>query len=108
MVGFGFDAAGNPTRLTPPGRPGQTSSYSDRTQLTAVVPPAVPGTGPTTFAYDADKALTTVRWYAHAARAPIRVGLRGLTARVAAVGCRLVVSIPPGHGSRVRAHLPCT
>ena len=54
------------------------------------------------------KALTNVTWYAHAARATIRVGLRGLTERVAAVGFRLVVSIPPGHGSRVRAHLPCT
>ena len=51
--------------------------------------------------------LTNATWFAHAARAPIRVGLRGLTDRVLAVGCRLVVSIPLGHGSRLQAHLAC-
>ena len=34
-------------------------------------------------------------------------GLRGLADRVAAIGGRLRVDSPPGHGTRVRAELPC-
>ena len=34
-------------------------------------------------------------------------GLRGLQARVEALGGRLVVSSPPGQGTVVRAVLPC-
>jgi YD repeat-containing protein len=57
VVLFGFDAAGNSTSLTPPSR--RHTSYSDRNELIAVTRrPA--GAGPTTFAYDSDRALTTV------------------------------------------------
>ena len=77
--------------------------------------------------------LTNVSKYAHAAHATVRVervdgrllvevsddgvggasaadgsGLRGLSDRVAALSGTLEVSSPPGHGTRLRAHLPCT
>jgi signal transduction histidine kinase len=79
------------------------------------------------------EALTNVSKYAHAARATVRVervdgqllvevsddgvggasatdgsGLRGLSDRVAALSGTLEVSSPPGRGTRLRAHLPCT
>ena len=79
------------------------------------------------------EALTNVSKYAHAAHATVRVervdgqllvevsddgvggasasegsGLRGLSDRVAALSGTLEVSSPPGQGTRLRAHLPCT
>jgi signal transduction histidine kinase len=79
------------------------------------------------------EALTNVSKYAHAAHATVRVervdgrllvevsddgvggasasdgsGLRGLSDRVAALRGTLEVSSPPGRGTRLRAHLPCT
>ena len=78
------------------------------------------------------EALTNVSKYAHAAHATVRVervdgrllvevsddgvggasaangsGLRGLADRVAALSGTLEVSSPPGHGTRLRAQLPC-
>jgi signal transduction histidine kinase len=35
-------------------------------------------------------------------------GLRGLSDRVAALNGTFEVSSPPGSGTRLRAHLPCT
>ena len=71
--------------------------------------------------------------YAHAAHATVRVervdghllvvvsddgvggaspddgsGLRGLSDRVAALSGTLEISSPPGHGTRLRAELPCS
>jgi signal transduction histidine kinase len=79
------------------------------------------------------EALTNVSKYAHAAHATVRVervdgqllvevsddgvggaeaadgsGLRGLSDRVAALSGTLEISSPPGRGTRLRAHLPCT
>jgi signal transduction histidine kinase len=79
------------------------------------------------------EALTNMSKYAHAAHATVRVervggqllvevsddgvggasatdgsGLRGLADRVAALSGTLEVSSPPGSGTRLRAHLPCT
>ena len=79
------------------------------------------------------EALTNVSKYAHAEHATVRVervdgqllvevsddgvggasaadgsGLRGLSDRVAALSGTLEVSSPPGRGTRLRAHLPCT
>jgi len=79
------------------------------------------------------EALTNVSKYAHAGHATVRVervdgqllvevsddgvggasasdgsGLRGLADRVAALSGTLDVSSPPGRGTRLRAHLPCT
>ena len=78
------------------------------------------------------EALTNVSKYARAEHATVRVeridgqllvevsddgvggasasegsGLRGLSDRVAALSGTLEVSSPPGHGTRLRAHLPC-
>ena len=60
VVSLGYDAAGNLTRVTPPGRPAYTFGYSDRHELTRFNPPAVPGSGPTAIAYDADGAVTNI------------------------------------------------
>jgi signal transduction histidine kinase len=79
------------------------------------------------------EALTNVAKYAHAAHATVRVervdgrllvevsddgvggartsdgsGLRGLSDRVAALSGTLEFSSPAGHGTRLRAQLPCT
>ncbi len=79
------------------------------------------------------EALTNVSKYAHAGHATVRVeridgqllvevsddgvggaaagdgsGIRGLSDRVAALSGTLEVSSPPGQGTRLRAHLPCT
>jgi signal transduction histidine kinase len=79
------------------------------------------------------EALTNVSKYAHARQATVRVervdghllveitddgvggadagdgsGLRGLADRVAALSGTLEVVSPPGHGTRLRAQLPCT
>jgi signal transduction histidine kinase len=79
------------------------------------------------------EALTNVSKYAHAAHATVRVeridgqllvevsddgvggasasdgsGLQGLSDRVAALSGSLEVASPPGHGTRLRAQLPCT
>jgi signal transduction histidine kinase len=79
------------------------------------------------------EALTNVSKYAQAGHATVRVervdgqllvevsddgvggamasegsGLRGLSDRVAALSGTLEVSSPPGRGTRLRAHLPCT
>jgi signal transduction histidine kinase len=78
------------------------------------------------------EALTNVSKYAHAARATVTVqrldgqllvevrddgvggaaardgsGLHGLSDRVAALSGTLEVLSPPGHGTCLRAHLPC-
>ena len=60
IVSRTYDAAGNLTGVTPPGRPAHTLGYSDRNELTLYTPPGVPGTGPTTFAYDADQAIANI------------------------------------------------
>jgi RHS repeat-associated protein len=60
ILTLGYDSNGNLTSLTPPGRPAHTVGYSDRNELTRLTPPGVPGTGPTTWAYDVDRAITTL------------------------------------------------
>ncbi len=59
-VRFEYDPAGNLAALTPPGRPAHAFAHGARNDLTVVTPPALAGTGPTTFAEDADGALTRV------------------------------------------------
>ena len=60
FVDFGFDSAGNIVNLTPPGRPAYTFGYDARGYLVTLTPPAVPGTGSTTFNYNADGDPTTI------------------------------------------------
>jgi len=82
--------------------------------------------------YVVAEALANVARYAHASRAQVRVrqlngsvsvemsddgvggadpghgsGLRGLADRVAALDGRFEVDSPPGHGTTIRAQLPC-
>jgi signal transduction histidine kinase len=51
--------------------------------------------------------LTNVTKYAHATHATVRVGLRALTDRVAALRRTLEVSTRPRHGTRLQAPLYC-
>jgi RHS repeat-associated protein len=60
IVSFGYDPVGNVTSLTPPGRPAYTFGYSDRGELLGITPPGVPGSGPTTYAYDLDRSPTVL------------------------------------------------
>jgi len=60
VIGLGYDANGNLTSITPPGRPAHTFTYSPVDLLATYTPPAVVGTGPTQFAYNLDKQLTTI------------------------------------------------
>lgn len=86
----------------------------------------------TTAYYVASEGLTNIAKYAHATSAQVRVrrengaalveiadggqggadpskgsGLRGLRDRVEALGGRSAVTSPPGHGTTIRAELPC-
>ncbi|HEU5288145.1 MAG TPA: histidine kinase, partial [Candidatus Limnocylindria bacterium] len=86
----------------------------------------------TTAYYVVSEGLTNIAKYAHAASAQVRVrrengaalieiaddgaggadpskgsGLRGLRDRVEALGGRFAVTSPPGHGTTIRAELPC-
>ena len=55
QVGFGYDANGNLTSVTPPGKPAHAFTYTDADLPEEYVPPAVPGGGATTYAYNADR-----------------------------------------------------
>ncbi len=55
QVGFGYDANGNLTSVTPPGKPAHVFTYTDADLPEEYVPPAVPGGGATTYAYNADR-----------------------------------------------------
>jgi RHS repeat-associated protein len=63
-VGYGWDAAGNLTNVTPPGRPAHLQSYTPVNLLQSYAPPAVPGVSDpaTMFTHDLDrKARVTTR-----------------------------------------------
>jgi RHS repeat-associated protein len=53
-----WDGNGNLATVTPPGKPTHTMGYSATDQLASYEPPAVSGTGPTSYDYDLDKAPT--------------------------------------------------
>ena len=52
VVGFDYDANGNVTSLTPPGRPAHTMTYTPVNLLQDYIPPPAPGTGTNTTHYD--------------------------------------------------------
>lgn len=56
----GYDLSGNVTSITPPGRPAHGFAYSLRDQQKTYMPPSVTPGGPTSYAYSADRELTTV------------------------------------------------
>ncbi len=58
---FAYDAASNLIGLTPPGQTQHQLEYDQRDLPSAYLPPELAsGATPTTYAYDADKALTTI------------------------------------------------
>ena len=60
VISEGYDANGNVTSLTPPGRSPHDFAYTAVNLPSTYTPPAVTGTGATTYAYDADRNLTTI------------------------------------------------
>ena len=59
-INFAYDPAGNRISLQPPGRSPHLYGFSDRDELMLVAPPTLPGTGPFTYAYDSDGAVTSL------------------------------------------------
>ena len=57
---FGYDADGNMTSITPPGRPLHGFSFTPVDLVGGYTPPAVSGTGATTYRYNRDRQLTLV------------------------------------------------
>ncbi|MBI4700862.1 MAG: hypothetical protein HY744_06815, partial [Deltaproteobacteria bacterium] len=61
LVAFGYDAAGRPASLAPPGRPAHQLAWTALGLLQQYVEPAVDGIAPvTSYGYDADGRLTGV------------------------------------------------
>jgi RHS repeat-associated protein len=60
VIGYGYDANGNLTSVTPPGKPAHALAYNPVDLLSSYTPPAVSGTGPTKYAYNLDRDLTTI------------------------------------------------
>ncbi|MBI3414179.1 MAG: hypothetical protein HY043_02475 [Verrucomicrobia bacterium] len=88
VVSLGYDAAGNVVSVTPPGRPAYQLGYSDRNELTLFNPPAVPGSGPTTIAYDADGAITNIN----------RAGVQTISIDYDAAGRPVALNLTSGVG----------
>jgi RHS repeat-associated protein len=55
QVGFSYDANGNVTSVTPPSRPEHDFGYTPADLMSSYTPPAVAGTGATTYEYNLDK-----------------------------------------------------
>jgi YD repeat-containing protein len=64
VIGFAYDANGSVTQVVPPGRPAHLFSYTPVDLTRGYTPPAVPGTGSTTYRHNGDKQLA--RTYANA------------------------------------------
>jgi RHS repeat-associated protein len=60
QVGFSYDANGNVTSVTPPSRPEHDFRYTPADLMSSYTPPAVSGTGATTYEYNRDKQPTVV------------------------------------------------
>jgi RHS repeat-associated protein len=60
QVGFSYDANGNVTSVTPPGRPEHDFGYTPADLMSSYTPPVVAGTGATTYEYNLDKQPTVV------------------------------------------------
>jgi RHS repeat-associated protein len=58
VAGFTYDGVSNLTGLTPPGQPAHTLGYTAVHDLDTYRPPAVAGTGPTTYQYNVDRQPT--------------------------------------------------
>jgi RHS repeat-associated protein len=60
QVGFSYDANGNVTSVTPPGRPEHDFGYTPADLMSSYTPPAVAATGATTYEHNLDKQPTVV------------------------------------------------
>ena len=60
VINYSYDANGNLTSVTPPGKSAHDFAYNAVNLATSYTPPTVVGTGPTTYAYDLDRDLTTI------------------------------------------------
>jgi YD repeat-containing protein len=60
VIGYTYDANGNVKTITPPGRPEHKFSYTPVDLTASYTPPAVAGTGPTTYTYNLDRQLTGI------------------------------------------------
>ena len=60
QVGFSYDANGNVTSVTPPSRPEHDFGYTPADLMSSYTPPAVAGTGATTYEYNLDKQPTFI------------------------------------------------
>jgi RHS repeat-associated protein len=60
VIGFAYDANGNVVQVVPPGRPAHAFSYTSVDLTRVYAPPALPGTGATTYTYNRDRQLTRV------------------------------------------------
>ena len=58
MIGFTYDANGNVTSVTPPGRPAHSFQFTSVDLLNTYTPPSVPGGGATTYTYNRDHQMT--------------------------------------------------
>ena len=59
MIGYAYDANGNLSGLTPPGRPRTRFGYTPIDLLAQYTPPDVnPGSDQTQYSYNADRRLT--------------------------------------------------
>jgi RHS repeat-associated protein len=62
VVGFSYDANGNPAGLTPPGRPAHSFAYTSVNLESLYSPPTViAGTNSTAYAYNLDRELTLLK-----------------------------------------------
>jgi RHS repeat-associated protein len=62
QIHYGYDASGNLTSLQPPGKPAHAFQYTKVDQTADYSPPAIPNVtdARTLYAYDLDKALTSI------------------------------------------------
>jgi YD repeat-containing protein len=60
IINHTYDANGNLTAVTPPGKSAHNSSFNSINLPSSYTPPTVVGTGHTTYAYDSDRRLSLI------------------------------------------------
>jgi len=60
ILGYAYDANGNPTQLIPPGQPAHGMDYGPMDLMTGYLPPTVINGGDTGYQYNADQQLTWI------------------------------------------------
>jgi RHS repeat-associated protein len=61
VIAYTYDANGNLTSVTPPGKSAHNYAYNAVDYLESYTPPTVPGTDGTTYGYNLDRDLTSIR-----------------------------------------------